>query len=199
MTRSTPYLGSTGYICVYFFFPTFLCIWLCLFLAGWDFSKCKMFELGKSYPRIIPRKTRRWTFLLGLFRIAVASAVWMDLTSKLTSVGQIRWSLATFTYLHDSKSSPRARSLIPKLAGSGWLAGWLAGWLRLVAAGWLRGWLRSQGSCCCWLGGWLRLGCCLGRLLMRMMALAVAGWLADWLAGWLAAKPKVRRRGTLEA
>ena len=48
-------------------------------------------------------------------------------------------------YLHilsrSGESSPRAQSLIiiPKLAGSGWLAGWLGGWL----------------SCCCWLGGWL--------------------------------------------
>lgn len=43
-------------------------------------------------------------------------------------------------YLHipsrSGESSPRAQSLIiiPKLAGSGWLAGWLGGWL----------------SCCCW-------------------------------------------------
>ena len=53
-------------------------------------------------------------FFLGSFGIALASLVIMDLTSQLTSVGE---------------SSPRAQSLIiiPKLAGSGWLAGWLAG------------------------------------------------------------------------
>ena len=34
---------------------TYIYIWLCLFLTGPDFSKGKMFELGESYPRIIPR------------------------------------------------------------------------------------------------------------------------------------------------
>ena len=29
--------------------------WLCLFFTGPDFSKGEMFELGESYPRIIPR------------------------------------------------------------------------------------------------------------------------------------------------
>ena len=33
----------------------YIYIWLCLFLTGPDFSKGKMFELGESYPRIIPR------------------------------------------------------------------------------------------------------------------------------------------------
>ena len=141
------------YLCKYIY----IYIWLCLFFTGPDFSKGEMFELGESYPWIIPRimppnhtpesyprKSRVWTFLLGLFWIAVASAVLMDLTSKLTSVGQIQWSWATFIYLYDMscRSSPRARSLIPKLAFSGWLAGWLflggwlAGWLAEVSGGW---------------------------------------------------------------
>ena len=29
-------------------------MWLCLFFTGPDFSKGEMFELGESYPRIIP-------------------------------------------------------------------------------------------------------------------------------------------------
>ena len=93
----------------------------------------------ESNPRIIPpKKSRLWLFVLGLFGVVLTS-VFMDLTSKLTGVGQIRWSLATFAYLHDIsiESSPRTRSLIivPKLAGSGELAGWLGGWVR----GWLAG------------------------------------------------------------
>ena len=86
-------------------------------------------------------------------------------------------------YLHipsrSGESSPRAQRLIiiPKLAGSGWLAGWLARWLAqlLLLVGWLAtGWLVAAG----WLRGWL-----LAVLLMRLVrgvTPAVAGWLAGW-------------------
>ena len=65
-----------------------------------------------------------------------------------------------------------------------------------MAAGWLRGWLRSLGSCCCWLGGWLGLAVLLGD---ADEADEEDDSGCGWLAGWLAAKPKIRRRGTLEA
>ena len=125
----------------------------------------------------------------------MASLVFMDLTSKFISVGQVRFSLATFAYLHDisNESFPRTQSLIivPKPAGSGelWLARWLGAWLaRLaVAAAWLAGWL----------GGWLP--CWLAKVKANVFDMLVV-WPDEKDAfgrGWLAAKPKNRRRGTL--
>ena len=56
------------------------------------------------------------------------------------------------------RSSPRARSLIPKLAASGWVAGWLAeasgGWLA-VLSGEADGADEEDDSGCGWLAGWL--------------------------------------------
>ena len=88
----------------------------------------------ESYLRIIPPKITIMNVSFGIVWDCMASLVLMDVTSQLTSVGQIRWSLATFTYLHDMSGE------------AGWLARWLAAWLARLG---------GYGNCCCWLGGWL--------------------------------------------
>ena len=88
----------------------------------------------ESYLRIIPPKITIMNVSFGIVWDCMASLVLMDVTSQLTSVGQIRWSLAAFTYLHDMSGE------------AGWLARWLAAWLARLG---------SYGNCCCWLGGWL--------------------------------------------
>ena len=88
----------------------------------------------ESYLRIIPPKITIMNVSFGIVWDCMASLVLMDVTSQLTSVGQIRWSLAAFTYLHDMSGE------------AGWLARWLAAWLARLG---------GYGNCCCWLGGWL--------------------------------------------
>ena len=88
----------------------------------------------ESYLRIIPPKITIMNVSFGIVWDCMASLVLMDVTSQLTSVGQIRWSLAAFTYLHDMSGEV------------GWLARWLAAWLARLG---------GYGNCCCWLGGWL--------------------------------------------
>ena len=88
----------------------------------------------ESYLRIIPPKITIMNVSFGTVWGCMASLVLMDVTRQLTSVGQIRWSLAAFTYLHDMSGE------------AGWLARWLAAWLARLG---------GYGNCCCWLGGWL--------------------------------------------
>ena len=88
----------------------------------------------ESYLRIIPPKITIMNVSFGIVWDCMASLVLMDVTSQLTIVGQIRWSLAAFTYLHDMSGE------------AGWLARWLAAWLARLG---------GYGNCCCWLGGWL--------------------------------------------
>ena len=88
----------------------------------------------ESYLRIIPPKITIMNVSFGIVWDCMPSLVLMDVTSQLTSVGQIRWSLAAFTYLHDMSGE------------AGWLARWLAAWLARLG---------GYGNCCCWLGGWL--------------------------------------------
>ena len=88
----------------------------------------------ESYLRIIPPKITIMNVSFGIVWDCMASLVLMDVTSQLTSVGQIRWSLAAFTYLHGMSGE------------AGWLARWLAAWLARLG---------GYVNCCCWLGGWL--------------------------------------------
>ena len=183
---------------VYTVYTCILYIWLCLFLTRAVFSKGRKFDLCESYPRITPRTIPRITppnhtpknhdyecFFwdrLGLHWPHYSSFNWPD---KL--IDQCWPDPMIPGYLHipsrSGESSPRAQSLIiiPKLAGSGWLAGWLGGWL----------------SCCCWLGGWLRgwLLAVLPMRLMRGMTPAVAGW----LAGNQTKNPYMRRTSRRDA
>ena len=93
-------------------------------------------------------------------------------------------------YLHipsrSGESSPRAQSLIiiPKLAGSGWLAGWLARLLAQLLL--LVVWLAIGLASCSWLAAWLA-ACCVAD---------EADEGDDSGCGWLATKPKLRRGGT---
>ena len=88
-------------------------------------------------------------------------------------------------YLHvpsrSGESSPRAQSLIiiPKLAGSGWLAGWLARWLAQLLL--LVGWLAIGLASCSWLAAWLA-ACCVADEADEGDD-SGCGWLAGWLAG----------------
>ena len=131
----------------------------------------------ESYPQIIPQKITIMNVSFGI--------VWdcIGLTSfngpdKL--IDQCWPDPMIPGYLHipsrSGESSPRAQSLIiiPKLAGTGWLAGWparrlaqlllLVGWLAigLASCGWLVVWLAAccvadeadEDSGCGWLAGW---------------------------------------------
>ena len=85
-------------------------------------------------------------------------------------------------YLHipsrSGESSPRAQSLIiiPKLAGSGWLAGWLARWLAQLLL--LVGWLAIGLASCSWLAAWLA-ACCVADEADEGDD-SGCGWLAGW-------------------
>ena len=59
------------------------------FFEGSRFMKRCEVRLVRIIPRIIPSKITIITFVLGLFGVVLTS-VFMDLTSKLTGVGQIR-------------------------------------------------------------------------------------------------------------
>ena len=115
------------------------CIWLCLFSTCPLFSKGRMFDLRESYPRIIPRiippnhtpesypqKSRFWMFLVGLFGIALALLVLMELA----------WQA---NYMSD-ESYPHYP---------------LVGWFWLGVGRWLAGWLASGGWLAAWLARWL--------------------------------------------
>ena len=112
-------------------------IWLCLFLTGAVFSKGRKFDLCESYPRIIPQKIIIMNVSFGIVWDCIGLTCYNE-PDKL--IDQCWPDPMIPGYLHipsrSGESSPRAQSLIiiPKLAGSGWLAGWLGGWL----------------SCCCW-------------------------------------------------
>ena len=143
-----------------------------------DFSKGRMFELCESYPRIIPANHTsesypriippKITIMNVSFGIVWDCIVLTSSNGPDKLIDQCWPNPMIPGYLHipsrSGESSPRAQSLIilPKLAGSGWLAGWLGGWL----------------SCCCWLGGWLE-GWLRGWL--------AAWWVAAWLAAWCVA------------
>ena len=121
-------------------------IWLCLFLTRAVFSKGRKFDLCESYPRIIPRIIPQKITIMNVSFGIVWDCIGLTSYNGPDKLIDQCWPDPMIPgYLHipsrSGESSPRAQSLIiiPKLAGSGWLAGWLGGWL----------------SCCCWLGGWL--------------------------------------------
>ena len=144
--------GSLKYLLVYLKARIFKCIIIiyiygCVFFSGVQIlvrvgSSSSANHTHESYPepypesylRIIPPKITIMNVSFGIVWDCMASLVLMDVTSHLTSVGQIRWSLAAFTYLHDMSGE------------AGWLARWLAAWLARLG---------GYGNCCCWLGGWL--------------------------------------------
>ena len=142
------YICMHVYIYLYLYIHTY--IWLCLFLTGAVFSKGWKFDLcesypwmnhtpnhaPESYPRIIPPKIIIMNVSFGIIWDCIGLTCYNE-PDKL--IHQCPDPMIP-GYLHipsrSGESSPRAQSLIiiPKLAGSGWLAGWLGGWL----------------SCCCW-------------------------------------------------
>ena len=135
-----------------------------------------MFELCESYPRIIPANHTsesypriippKITIMNVSFGIVWDCIVLTSSNGPDKLIDQCWPNPMIPGYLHipsrSGESSPRAQSLIilPKLAGSGWLAGWLARWLAqlLLLVGWLARGLAA------WLAGCVVGGCVAGCL-----------------------------------
>ena len=143
-----------------------------------------VFELCESYPRIIsrimpPNHTPKSTIVNVSFGIVWDCSGLTSFNGPDKLIDQCGPDPILPGYLHIPSRhewwifSTRSLIIIPKLAGSGWLAGLLGGWL--IEAGWLRVWL-------------------LAVLYDEADEEDDSG--CGWLAGCLP-KPKIRRRGTL--